>query len=406
MQGYDVLWLPGTDHAGIATQNVVEKQLAAEGKTRHDLGRDAFEARVWEWVRQSHGTSPADAQARRVGGLDRERFTSTRCCRAPCAASSCPSTTTASSTAAPTSSTGARAAGPRCRTWRWCTRRGPGSCGTSVPRRRGRAGRHGRHHAPRDDAGRHGHRGEPGRRALPRARGAEGDPADHRPRAAVIADAFVGPAFGTGAVKVTPAHDPNDFQMGQRHGLPQVASSTRTRASPRPAGRTRGRTASRRGRGIVAQLEREGLLEKVEPHEHAVGTCQRCGTVVEPLVSTQWFVRWSRWRKRPSASSRRRRSGSSRELDQDVTTTDVQHPRLVHLAAAVVGTPDPGWYCDACGEMIVAEQTPEGCRAAGRCGRTRTCSTPGSARTVAVPARWAGPTRPRTWPSYYPTDLC
>ena len=138
MQGYDVLWLPGTDHAGIATQNVVEKQLADEGKTRHDLGREAFEARVWEWVKQSHGT--ITGQMRKLGeSVDwtRERFTlDEQLSRAVRARLRHALSTRGSSTAAPTSSTGARAAARRCPTSRSCTRPRPGSCGTCATRAR------------------------------------------------------------------------------------------------------------------------------------------------------------------------------------------------------------------------------------------------------------------------------
>ncbi|MGE5357673.1 MAG: class I tRNA ligase family protein, partial [Bacteroidales bacterium] len=225
MLGFDVLWLPGTDHAGIATQNVVEKQLAQEGKTRHDVGREAFVARVWEWVRQSHGT--ITSQMRKLGesvDWSRERFTlddqlshavrrvfvtlfrEGLIYRGRYIVNWCPRCRTALSDleVEHKETTGKL----------WYVRYPGVGGGPSVVV------------------------------ATTRPETMLGDtavavnPDDERYRSLVgshvtlplvgrdlpvIADAFVDPAFGTGAVKVTPAHDPNDFQMGQRHELPQVA---------------------------------------------------------------------------------------------------------------------------------------------------------------------------------------
>ncbi|MBP1634868.1 MAG: valyl-tRNA synthetase [Acidobacteria bacterium] len=408
MQGYDVLWLPGTDHAGIATQNVVEKQLAAEGKTRHDLGRDAFEARVWEWVRQSHGT--ITGQMRKLGesvDWSRERFTLDEMLsravrrvfvslyhdglvyRGTYIVNWCPRCRTALSDLEVVH---------QARTGQLWYVRYPGAGGApgvtvATTRPETMLGDTAIAVNPDDER----YRALVGRKVILPIIGRE---------LPVIADAFVDPAFGTGAVKVTPAHDPNDFQMGQRHGLPQVAVIDEDARITAAGGPYAGQDRFEARAGIVAQLEREGLLEKVEPHEHAVGTCQRCGTVVEPLVSTQWFVKVE-----PLAKEAIRvvEEEKVRFLPENWTRTYYDWMYNIHdwciSRQLWWGHRIPAWYCDACGEMIVAEQTPEGCPCGGALRQD-----PDVLDTWFSSQLW--PFSTMGWPDqtedlarYYPTDL-
>ena len=225
MQGFDVLWLPGTDHAGIATQNVVEKQLAKEGKTRHDLGREAFEKRVWEWVKQSHGA--ITSQMRKLGSSvdwSRERFTldpnlsravrrvfvslfnEGLIYRGAYLVTWCPRCRTALSDLEVVHKDTAG----KLYYIRYPRLDGHGVVTVATTRPETMLGDTAVAVNPEDER----FRGLVGERLRLPVIGRE---------IPIIADSFVDPAFGTGAVKVTPAHDPNDFQIGQRHNLPQVS---------------------------------------------------------------------------------------------------------------------------------------------------------------------------------------
>ncbi len=368
MQGYDVLWLPGTDHAGIATQNVVEKQLAQEGKTRHDLGREAFEARVWEWVRHSHGT--ITGQMRKLGesvDWSRERFTLDEqlsravrrvfvslygeglIYRGAYIVNWCPRCRTALSDleVVHKDTTG--------KLWyvRYPGVGGGESVTVATTRPETMLGDTAIAVNPNDER----YRDRVGRKVRLPIVGRE---------LTIIADEFVDPAFGTGAVKVTPAHDPNDFQMGKRHNLLEVAvideDAKITAAGGPYAGLDRFKARAR----IVEQLEREGLIDKVVDHQHAVGTCQRCGTIVEPLVSTQWFVKIE-----PLAKEAIRvvEEGRIRFLPENWTKTYYDWMYNIHdwciSRQLWWGHRIPAWYCQACGKMIVAEQTPDHCECGG-----------------------------------------
>ncbi len=368
MQGYDVLWLPGTDHAGIATQNVVEKQLALEGKTRHDLGREAFEARVWDWVRQSHGT--ITGQMRKLGeSVDwtRERFTLDEqlsravrrvfvslyeeglIYRGTYIVNWCPRCRTALSDleVVHKDTTG--------KLWYVRYPAADGGEGVVVATTRPETMLGDTAVAVHPDDERYRNRiGQSVRlpiigRELP-----------------IVADEFVDPAFGTGAVKVTPAHDPNDFQMGKRHGLPEVAVIDEDGRITPAGGPFAGLDRFKARAAIVDRLEGEGLLEKVVDHQHAVGTCQRCSTVVEPLVSTQWFVKIA-----PLAQEAIRvvENGRVRFLPENWTKTYYDWMYNIHdwciSRQLWWGHRIPAWYCGACGTMTVTEQDPERCACGG-----------------------------------------
>jgi len=291
MQGYNTLWLPGMDHAGIATQNVVERELAKEGLSRHDLGREAFIERVWQWKAESGGKILG--QMRRLGDSvdwSRERFTMDE----------------GLSRAVQTIFKQLYDDGLIYRAERiinWCPR-----CLTALSDIEVE-------HS--DDDGelisiRYGDGDDSIVVATTRAETMLGDtavavhPDDARythlvgktvelpltgRRIPVVADDHVDPAFGTGAVKVTPAHDPNDFEIGRRHGLPSLTvldeHGVITAHGPfQGLDRFEARPA------VVAALRAEGrIVAEVRTYVHSVGHCSRCGTTVEPRQSLQWFVR-------------------------------------------------------------------------------------------------------------------
>jgi valyl-tRNA synthetase len=298
MQGDATLWLPGRDHAGIAGQLVVERELAAEGKTRHDLGREAFLERMWEWM-ERYGAA-IGLQHRRLGvsvDWERERFTMD-----------------------PGPSRAVRTAFARLfekgliyrgnRITNWCPRcatalsdlevvhaEEPGFLtyvrypivpmeGETEPRWIEIATT--RPETILADTGIAVHPEDPrytdlvGRTALV--------PAVNRP-IPIVADEVVDPAFGTGAVKVTPGHDPTDFEIGQRHGLPAILVMGLDGRMNENAGRYQGMEVAEARKAFVAELETLGQLVKQDPHAHQVGHCDRCRSIVEPLVTEQWYVR-------------------------------------------------------------------------------------------------------------------
>src|SRR6266545_2579115 len=291
MQGAETLWLPGMDHAGIATQNVVERELAKEGLSRHDLGRTAFVERVWQWKAESGGRSLG--QMKRLGDSvdwSREAFTMDD----------------------------QRARAVRTifkrlyddeliyraeRIINWCPR-----CLTALSDIEVE-------HADREGeliSIRYGSGDDIVVVATTRAETMLGDtavavhPDDDRYRhlvgrqvelpltgrsIPVVADEHVDPSFGTGAVKVTPAHDPNDFEIGQRHDLPSITVMD-DHGVITVHGPFHGLDRFEARPAVVAALREQGrIVKEVRPYEHAVGHCQRCSTVVEPRVSLQWFVR-------------------------------------------------------------------------------------------------------------------
>ena len=368
MQGFDVLWLPGTDHAGIATQNVVERQLAGEGKTRHDLGREAFETRVWEWVKESHGT--ITSQMRKLGSSvdwTRERFTLDKSLsravrrvfvtlyregliyRGSYLVSWCPRCRTALSDL----EVEHKATKGQLYHIRYPYLDGMGSVVVATTRPETMLGDTAVAVHPDDERYR--------------------DVRDRRLKLPVIgrelpfiADAFVDPEFGTGAVKVTPAHDPNDFAMGERHGLSRVSVIDEDGTMTAEAGPYAGQDRFVARKALVEQLEREGLLERVEDHDHAVGHCQRCGEVVEPLVSEQWFVKIKPLAEPAIAAVR---DGRTRFSPDNWTKIYFDWMENIHdwciSRQLWWGHRIPAWYCDTCGEMTVTEETPAACTCGG-----------------------------------------
>ena len=294
MRGKDVLWLPGTDHAGIATQNVVERMLLAEGTTRHAIGREAFEARVWDHVRET-GATILD-QLKAIGascdwtrtyftldsGLSRAvRETFVRLYeegliyRGNYVINWCPRCHTALSN----EEAEKREVDGSLWHLRYPLASGAGHVVVATTRPETMLGDTAVAVHPEDE----------------RYSGLIGQmirlPVVNR-EVPIVADDGVDPSFGTGAVKVTPAHDPLDFEIGQRHDLPSIDIFTpEARIGDVGPPRFRGMDRFEARARVVAEFEQAGLLERIEPHRHAVGHCYRCHTVIEPRLSEQWFVK-------------------------------------------------------------------------------------------------------------------
>ncbi len=293
MRGFNTLWLPGMDHAGIATQVVVERELAKQGLKRQDIGREEFERRVWEWKAQSGGT--IKQQMIRLGAScdwSRERFTLDP-----------PLYRAVLEAFIRLYNEGLIYRGRYI--VNWCPR-----CMTALSDletvHQDRAGHLWYIRYPVIDSSEHVVV------ATTRPETMLGDtavavhPGDERynhligrkvrlplvgREIPIVADAAVDPEFGAGAVKVTPAHDPNDFEIGRRHHLPEVEILGDDARLSAAAGKFAGLDRFDARKEVVASLQAEGLLEKVVNHTHSVGICDRCKTVVEPRVSTQWFCR-------------------------------------------------------------------------------------------------------------------
>jgi valyl-tRNA synthetase len=369
MQGYNVLWMPGTDHAGIATQNVVERQLAAEKKDRHDLGREAFIERVWRWKAESGGQ--IIGQLKRLGAScdwERERFTMDE----------------GLSKAVRTVFVKLYDDGLIYRDNRlinWCPR-----CHTALS------------DIEVEHEEKKGHLwhirypvvGEPGRFvvvATTRPETMLGDtavavhPEDERYQGLigkkvllplvnreipVVADEYVDRDFGTGVVKITPAHDFNDFEVGLRHGLDRINVLDES-AVVNAAGRQyEGLDRFEARKRIVAELEEEGLLEKIDDHGMSVGGCYRCKTVVEPYLSLQWYVKVAPLAERALAAVK---DGKTRILPKQWENTYfdwMENIRDWCISRQIWwGHRIPAWFCDHCGEITVAMEDPSSC---SKCG--------------------------------------
>ena len=345
MKGVPTLFLPGFDHAGIATQVVVERELAKQGTDRHKLGREKFEQAVWEWSRTYLRT--IKEQKKKMGSSadwSRERFTMDE----------------GPSLAVRTAFVNLYDKGliyrgeriinwcPRCRTalsdletehvdvtgnlWyvRYPLEDGSGYITVATTRPETILGDTAVAVNPEDER----FKGIVGKKAiLPFVKRV----------IPIIADDAVDPAFGTGAVKITPAHDPVDFEVAQRHNLPLVHILNPDATMNENAGPYKGLDRFACREAIVKDLQRDGLLVKIEPYSHAIGHCQRCKTIVEPLASLQWFVSMKAIGKtRHRRAGGRPREAHPRPLRQGLSELDGEHPRLVYQPPVVVGTPHPG----------------------------------------------------------------
>lgn len=368
MRGFDVLWLPGTDHAGIATQNVVEKQLAAEGTTRDALGREAFEARVRAWAEQSKGTIVGQMQ--RLGSSvdwSRERFTLDESLsravrrvfvslykegliyRGNYIVNWCPRCSTALSDLEVVH----KETDGKLYHVEYALVDDEGALTIATTRPETMLGDTAVAVHPKDSR----YRSLVGRRVFLPIIGRE---------LPIIADEFVDQAFGTGVVKVTPAHDHNDFAIGQRHNLQQISVIDEAGHLTKEAGPYAGQDCLTARRALVERLEQEGFLVKVEDHRHAIGHCQRCDTIVEPLVSNQWFVSIKTLAE-PAIDAVK--DGRITFVPANWEKTYFEWMTNIHdwciSRQLWWGHRIPAWYCEACDKLLVEETPPERCSCGG-----------------------------------------
>ncbi len=366
MQGYNVLWQPGMDHAGIATQNVVERDLASKGMDRHQVGRERFIELVWEW-REKYGGVILN-QLKRLGcscDWSRERFTMDEGL-----------TRAVKEVFVQLYEEGLIYRGdyiinwcPRCHTAladlevehedldsslyyiRYLFENREGYLLIATTRPETLLGDSAVAVNPEDDRYKdlaEAHVTLPIlNRSLP-----------------IIFDSYVDKEFGTGALKITPAHDPYDFDIGNTHGLERIKVIDEGGRMNDLAGPYKGMDRFECREKILNDLRESDLLERIEPYRHAVGHCYRCKTMIEPLLSKQWFVRVSPLAKEAIASVK---DGRTRIVP--VQWENVFHKWMNNIKDWCIsrqiwwGHRIPAWYCDECGEIIVARETPEACTA-------------------------------------------
>lgn len=366
MQGYNVLWMPGTDHAGIATQVKVEENIMkTEGKSRHDLGREEFLKRVWEW-KQEYGSTIVK-QIRSLGAScdwTRERFTLDEGYHEAVL-----------KVFVELYEKGLIYRGERITNW--CP-----NCLTAL------SDIEVEHE---DENGHLWHIKYPviGEEdvfltvATTRPETMFGDvavavnPNDERyahlvgkelllpfvnRHIPIIADEYVDQSFGTGCVKITPAHDPNDFEMGQRHNLESIVVMNPDGTMNAGAGHFVNMPRELARKQVVAELEAQGLLEKVEDHGHSVGHCSRCNTTVEPMVSKQWFVSMEPLAKPALEVVRDKSIEFVPERFTKTYTNWLESIRDWCISRQLWwGHRIPAWYCQDCGETIVTTETLTEC---------------------------------------------
>ena len=414
MRGEPVLWLPGTDHAGIATQVVVERELEREGLTRHDLGRERFVERVWERVRKYGGI--ITSQHQRLGAScdwSRERFT----------------LDPGPSVAVRTTFVNLYSSGliyrgnriinwcPRCATAlsdlevvhaeeqgklyyiRYLHESGDGSVTVATTRPETLLGDTAVAVNPKDK--RYKRLAEGQRLVLPVL----------GRLLPVIADEAVDAAFGTGALKVTPGHDPTDFEISQRHGLDILNVMNLDGTLNEEAGPYQGYDKYRAREAIVEQLDREGLLERVEPYGMSIGHCSRCDTVAEPLVSAQWFVRMSSSEPPAKPAIDAVKEGRIRIVPERFTKVYLNWMENIRdwciSRQLWWGHRIPVWYCDECSGETVTVVDPTACN---QCGGTSIVQDPDVLDTWFSSALW--PHSTLGWPEetddlsyFYPSTV-
>ena len=371
MQGYSALWLPGTDHAGIATQIKVEEELRVnEGKTRYDLGREKFLERVWAW-KEKYGSRIVQQQKKLGVSCDwsRSRFTMDEGCSKAVRVAFCemyekgliykgsriinwcPHCLTALSDAEVeyTDKPG--------HLWyiRYPLADGSGDIVVATTRPETMMGDTGVAVNPEDEKFKH----LIGKTCILPIMNRE---------IPIVGDEYCEIGFGTGAVKMTPAHDPNDFEVGLRHNLEVIRVLNDDGTVNENGGKYQGMDRYECRKAIVADLEAEGYLVKTEPYSHNVGTCYRCHNDVEPLISAQWFVKM-----KPLAEEAIRviKDGTIRFVPERFSKTYLNWMENVHdwciSRQLWWGHQIPAWYCDECGHINVSREDPTKCE---KCGCT------------------------------------
>ncbi len=364
-QGYETLWLPGTDHAGIATQNVVEKELRRKNKTRFDLGREAFVEKVWEW-REQYGNRII-FQLKKMGcscDWRRERFTMDEglsravlevfirlynkglIYKGKYIINWCPRCGTAISDEEVEYKelTG--------RLWhiKYPLKNGKGHLVVATTRPETMLGDTAVAVHPEDER----YAGLIGQTVML--------PLMER-EIPIIGDRQVDPEFGTGAVKVTPAHDPNDFEIGKRHKLEEINILNDDGSLNQNTKQYAGLDRFDARKKVVEDLEKLGLLLKIEEHHHSVGHCHRCDTIVEPLLSEQWFVRMKEL-ARPAIdvvqNGRLKIHPAERWLKTYINWLENIRDWCISRQLWW-GHRIPVYYCQKCGEMVAAQEQPDHC---------------------------------------------
>ncbi len=368
MQGYNTLWMPGCDHAGIATQAKVDAALREEGKSRYDIGRDAFLERAWQW-KEKYGNR-IKYQIRTLGSScdwDRERFTMDEGC-----------SHAVREVFVQLYKKGLIYQGKRITNW--CPH-----CNTALS------------DIEVDHKNEKGHlyhikyqvEGEDKYVEIATTRpetmfgdtGVAVHPDDERykdlvgktlilpivnRRIPLFADSYVDPKFGTGAVKVTPAHDSNDFDMGVRHNLEQIVVINNDATMAENTGKYAGMDRYECRKQLIADLKEKGYLLSIEEHEHAVGHCSRCDATVEPLVSKQWFVKMDSLAKPAIEAVKSGKIQFVPERFSKIYCNWLENIRDWCISRQLWwGHRIPAWYCDDCGETIVENEDVKTCTHCG-----------------------------------------
>ena len=411
MQGYEALWIPGTDHASISTEVKVTNALKDEGIDKHELGREGFLKRTWEWKKEYGGT--ITSQLKKIGSScdwDRERFTMDEGC-----------SKAVQEVFIKLYEKGLIYKGSRI--VNWCP-----VCNTSI------SDAEVEHE---EQAGHFWHInypvvGEPGRYveiATTRPETLLGDsalavnPDDERytdlvgkevelpltdRTIPIIADPYVDKEFGTGVVKITPAHDPNDFEVGKRHNLPEINILNDDATINNLGGKYAGMDRYEARKAMVADLDALGLLVRVEDHTHNVGTHDRCKTTVEPMIKQQWFVKMDELIK-PAVEGVKNGDIELIPASMDKTYYNwTDNIRDWCISRQLWwGHRIPAYYCKDCGEMTVSRETVCTCP---KCGSANVEQDPDTLDTWFSSALW--PFSTLGWPDktpeldyFYPTDV-
>lgn len=409
MQGYSALWLPGTDHASIATEAKIVEAMKQEGVTKEDIGRDGFMKRAWEWKEKYGGT--IISQLKKLGSScdwDRERFTLDEGCskavkevfvklynegliyRGERMINWCPNCKTSISDAE------VDFAEKDGNFWhiRYPLADGSGYLNLATTRPETMLGDTAVAVHPEDERYQH----LIGKMLILPLVGRE---------IPIVADTYVEQDFGTGVVKITPAHDPNDFEVGLRHNLPVINIMDESGIINENGGEYQGMDRLDARKKIVKALEEQGYLIKVEPIKHNVGTCYRCKTVVEPRVSKQWFVKMEPLAK-PAVKA---------VEDGEVKFVPERFDKIYFNWMNNIkdwcisrqlwwGHRIPAWYCDDCNEITVSRETPHACC---KCGSTHIHQDEDTLDTWFSSALW--PFSTLGWPDnteelnyFYPTN--
>ena len=411
MEGYNALWIPGTDHAAISTEVKVTNQLKEEGIDKKELGREGFLERTWQWKEEYAGT--IENQLKKLGiscDWDRERFTMDEGC-----------SKAVEEVFIKLYEKGYIYKGSRI--INWCP-----VCQTSISDAEVE-------HEDQDGFFWHINYpivGEEGRFveiATTRPETLLGDtavavnPEDERYKdlvgkmlklpltdreIPVIADEYVDKEFGTGCVKITPAHDPNDFEVGRRHNLEEINILNDDATINSLGGKYAGMDRYEARKAMVEDLKEQGLLVKVVPHSHSVGTHDRCGTTVEPMIKPQWFVKMDEMAK---AAIKTLDDGNLQFVPARFDKTYLHWLENIRdwcISRQIWwGHRIPAYYCDECGEFVVAREMPEKCP---KCGCTHMHQDEDTLDTWFSSALW--PFSTLGWPDktpeleyFYPTDV-